>query len=331
LDGLPQIRANIFKKIRPGYLELVGEKAAIETTIYESPEFIEFITHMNSHFDKWRKKNAETLRHLRIGCHPKEIITILSEELLAHYTDKPLINKYDIFQHLMDFWTETMQDDCYIIASDGWKAETHRIIEKDKKGKEKDKGWACDLVPKNLIVTRYFPGEQKTIDDLTAKLESIATRISELEEENSGEEGVFSDMDKINKANVTVYLKDIKNGKEAEDEVSVLKLWLKLNGEEADIKKLLKDADVLLDSHTYLKYPQLTETEIKTLVVDDKWIKALDSAIQLEIESISHELSARVKQLAERYENPLPQISDMMVKLEAKVDCHLERMGFSWK
>jgi type I restriction enzyme M protein len=138
-------------------------------------------------------------------------------------------------------------------------------------------------------------------------------------------------MDKINKANVTVYLKDIKNGKEAEDEVSVLKLWLKLNGEEADIKKLLKDADVLLDSHTYLKYPQLTETEIKTLVVDDKWIKALDSAIQLEIESISHELSARVKQLAERYENPLPQISDMMVKLEAKVDCHLERMGFSWK
>jgi type I restriction enzyme M protein len=115
----PKLGQNIFKKIRPGYLELVGEKAAIETTIYESPEFIEFITHMNSHFDKWRKKNAETLRHLRIGCHPKEIITILSEELLAHYTDKPLINKYDIFQHLMDFWTETMQDDCYIIASDG--------------------------------------------------------------------------------------------------------------------------------------------------------------------------------------------------------------------
>ena len=64
----------------------------------------------------------------------------------------------------MDYWAETMQDDCYLIAADGWKAETYRIIEKDKKGKEKDKGWACDLVPKPLIVARYFAAEQAAID-----------------------------------------------------------------------------------------------------------------------------------------------------------------------
>ena len=49
-----------------------------------------------------------------------------------------------------------MQDDCYLISADGWKAETYRIIETDKKGKEKDKGWACDLIPKAIIVTRFF-------------------------------------------------------------------------------------------------------------------------------------------------------------------------------
>ena len=81
------------------------------------------------------------------------------EDLLAHYTGKPLIDPYDIYQHLMDYWAESMQDDCYLIAADGWKAETYRIVEKDKKGKEKDKGWACDLVPKELIVARYFAGE----------------------------------------------------------------------------------------------------------------------------------------------------------------------------
>ena len=75
------------------------------------------------------------------------MIAALAEDLLAHYTDKPLIDKYDVYQHLMDYWAETMQDDCYLIAADGWKAETYRIIEKDKKGKEKDKGWTCDLVP----------------------------------------------------------------------------------------------------------------------------------------------------------------------------------------
>ena len=85
---------------------------------------------------------------MQAGCHPKDVIVALSEDLLAHYTGKPLIDNYDVYQHLMDYWAETMQDDCYLIAADGWKAETYRIIETDKKGKEKDKGWTCDLVPK---------------------------------------------------------------------------------------------------------------------------------------------------------------------------------------
>ena len=79
------------------------------------------------------------------GFRPKELITELGESLLAHYAGKPLIKHYDVYQHLMDYWAETMQDDCYLIAADGWKAETYRVIETDKKGKEKDKGWTCDL------------------------------------------------------------------------------------------------------------------------------------------------------------------------------------------
>ena len=92
----------------------------------------------------------------------------MSESLLKHFIGRPLVDSYDIYQHLMDYWAETMQDDCYLIATDGWKAETYRIIEKDKKGKEKDKGWACDLVPKLLIVAHYFAKEQAAIDQLEA-------------------------------------------------------------------------------------------------------------------------------------------------------------------
>src|SRR5439155_7699310 len=103
----------------------------------------------------------------------KEVIGALSEDLLACYTDQPLIDKYDVYQHQMDYWAETMQDDCYLIAADGWKAETYRVIEKDKKGKEKDKGWACDLVPKVLIVARYFAKEQEALTNLEAEIESV--------------------------------------------------------------------------------------------------------------------------------------------------------------
>jgi hypothetical protein len=96
------------------------------------------------------------LKTLGAGCHPKQVIVELSEDLLGHYQGQNLIDAYDIYQHLMDYWADSMQDDLYLIAADGWKAETYRIIEKDKKGKETDKGWACDLIPKPLIVAQYF-------------------------------------------------------------------------------------------------------------------------------------------------------------------------------
>src|SRR5207248_6693785 len=161
---------------------------AIKSTIYGHPEFTAFITGMNEHFNAWRETSAATLKALTAGCHPKQVISGLAEGLLAHYVGKPLIDPYDVYQHLMDYWAETMQDDCYLIAADGWKAETTRIIEKDKKGREKDKGWTCDLLPKPLLVARYYAREQAAIEKITAEVESVSARLVELEEENGGEE-----------------------------------------------------------------------------------------------------------------------------------------------
>jgi len=95
---------------------------------------------LNTHFEKWKTAQSSELKCLATGVDPKLIISQISEDILTHYTSKPLINKYDVYQHLIDYWTETMQDDCYIIATTGWKAETYRIIEKDKKGQGKGQG-----------------------------------------------------------------------------------------------------------------------------------------------------------------------------------------------
>src|SRR5436309_1652854 len=185
----PQLRHTLFKESRPGYVDLAVEKSAIKSAIYEHPEFAAFIAGMNAYFAAWRQASIATLKALQAGCHPKEVIAALAESLLAHYADKPLIDPYDVYQHLMDYWAETMQDDCYLIAADGWKAETTRIIEKDKKGKEKDKGWTCDLIPKAGIVARYFVKEQAAMDRLAAELESVTARLTETEDEHSSEDG----------------------------------------------------------------------------------------------------------------------------------------------
>ncbi|CUS32142.1 Type I restriction system adenine methylase HsdM [Candidatus Nitrospira nitrosa] len=330
-DVCPKLRQTLFKANRSGYLDLAVEKSAIKTTIYEHPEFAAFIGRMNAHFATWKDKTAQSLRQLKAGFHPKELIGKLSEDLLAHYVGQPLIDRYDVYQHLMDYWAGTMQDDCYLITADGWKAETTRIIEKDKKGKKKDKGWTCDLVPKSLIVARYFAKEQEAIDQLTAELEGVSARLTELEEEHGGEEGAFSELDKVNKAEVTKRLKEIKGDKDAKDEAAVLNEWLKLSDEEADFKKRLKEAEASLDAKAYAKYPTLTETEIKTLVVDDKWLAALDRDIHSEMDRVSQQLTQRVKELAECYETPMPQMVNRVADLEAKVNRHLKKMGFSWK
>ena len=330
-DICPNLKATLFKPNRPGYLDLAVDKSAIKLTIYDHPEFAAFITGMNTHFAAWRAQAAKHLKALKPGIHPKGIIADLSEDLLAHYAGKPLIDKYDVYQHLMDYWAATMQDDCYLIAVDGWKAETYRVIETDKKGKEKDKGWACDLIPKPLIVARYYAMEQAAIDQLAAELESVAARLAELEEEHGGDDGAFSELEKVNKANVAARLKEIKGDKEAKDEAAVLNAWLKLNADEADLKKRLKDFDADLDAKAYAHYPKLTEAEIKALAVDDKWLAALDRDIHGEMDRISQALTQRVKELAERYETPLPRMASRVAELEAKVNRHLEKMGFAWK
>lgn len=335
-DVCPKLRQMLFKTNRSGYLDLAVEKSAIKSRIYEHPEFAAFISKMNVHFDTWQQKTAKTLRKLKTDCHPKEVIGTLSEDLLAHYIGQPLIDKYDVYQHLMDFWAETMQDDCYLIAADGWKAETRRIIEtkkgKDgKPGKQVDRGWTCDLIPKALIVARYFAKEQEAIDQLAIELDGVTARLTELEEEQGGEEGAFSELDKVNKANVAARLKEIEGDKNAKDEATVLSDWLKLNSEEADLKKRLKEAEAALDAQAYAKYPELTEPEIKQLVVDDKWLAAINAAIHGEMDRVSQQLTHRVKELAERYEAPLPQMVSRVAELEAKVNQHLKRMGFSWQ
>ncbi|MCH8852460.1 MAG: type I restriction-modification system subunit M [Planctomycetes bacterium] len=319
----PQLRQALFKDNRSGYLDLAVPKEAIKATIYEHPEFVAFIGGMNALFADWQEKSSITLKGLEADLHPKVVIADLSEDLLTHYSGKPLVDKYDVYQYLMDYWAETMQDDCYLIAADGWKANTYRIIETDKKGKPKDKGWTCDLVPKSLIVARYFAEDQAAINELEAEIENLSSQMTELEEEHGGEEGLYAELEKVNKGNVTARLKEIKGDPEAEDEARALNAWLKLSNEETAKKKSIKEAEAALDAKALAKYPTLSEDEVKTLVVEGKWLAAIDAAVHGEIDRISQALTSRVRILSERYETPMPQQVNEVADLERAVNAHL--------
>lgn len=233
----------------------------------------------------------------------------------------PLIDKYDVYQHLMSYWSEIMQDDAYMIVADGWKA-----INDDKPN--------IDLIPAQIIINRYFKAESDLIEKLQADQEVVSRKLEELAEENSGEEGLLeeakTDKGKITKASVKARLAVIKYDWDAKEEQKVLNEYLRLNEKESAASKKVKDAQMKLDRMVTSHYAKLSEDEVKTLVVDDKWMATLDESIQTELDRISQELTGRIKQLAERYAKPLPDLTNEVETLSMKVDEHLKKMGFTW-
>jgi len=333
---LPSVRAALFESAgRPGYARLKLSLPEVRPAILGHAEFTAFNQTVTQRFAGWRKAATKQLVAFGKDSHPKALIERIAEDLLTAFREAPLLDAYDIYQHLMDYWAETMQDDAYLIAADGWVAKTSRILETDKKGKTKDKGWTCELIPKPFIVARYFAKEPAALDAAQAELEAATASLAELEEEHGGEEGALGALDKLAKAEVSARLKEIKGliGKDqdAKDEAAVLKRWLELSDSETALKRALKEQDTALDKLAYEKYPTLTEAEIRTLVVDDKWMARLAAAVQGELERVSQTLTGRIRELAERYATPLPQLTDEVATLAARVEEHLAKMGASWK
>ena len=329
---MPCLRSTLFESAgRPGYARLKLPVGEIKAAILGHAEFIAFTGQVNTLFGKWRQAITPRLMGFGRDDHPKALIGTVSETLLAAFQAAPLLDSYDVYQHLMDYWAETMQDDAYLIAADGWVAKPARIVETDKKGKQKDKGWACDLIPKALIVARYFAEERVVLEAKQAELEAVADRIAELEEEHGGEDAAFANFDKINAAQVKDRVQEVGTAPEAKDELTVLMQWLKLSEHESKLKKVVKELDIRLDRQAHDHYAKLSVAEIKTLVVDDKWLAQLARELQGELDRVGQTLTARIRELAERYATPLPQLTDEVATLAARVEAHLIKMGASWK
>jgi len=315
---------------RDGYLKLKIPQDEIKHTIFSHPEFVSYIHEADVVFSEWQKVNEPILKRAGIDTKPKVVIHNLSEGILQSFADINLIDKYDVYQHLMTYWIETMQDDAYQIAADGWKAELSPV-----KGKKNE--WDSDLLPKQFVIDRYFAAEQNTIEQLEADRDAKSRRMEEIGEEHSGEDGLLeavkTDKGKISKGNVQKRIKEIKGDIDADaaEELGVLEAYLNLMGKEADVNKKIKDARKALDKKVIGQYKVLTEDEVKTMVVDDKWMAAISGDVKTETERTSQRLARRIKELAERYATPMPAMNAQVDELEMKVNGHLEKMGFAWK
>jgi type I restriction enzyme M protein len=342
---IPGVRTTLFKKAdRPGYNQLKITVADIKAAIFGHAEFTVFNESVTKLFAKWKSANKPHLKGIAKGGKPKALIETLSEDLLDTFEKACLLDPYDVYQHLMDYWAEAMQDDVYMIVSDGWReaAKPRLIIEdKDKKSKEKPDftvgkmKYKAELIPTALVIARYFAAEQAAIEKLESEVAAIEQAMEEMAEEHSGEEGLLeeakNDKEKLTKASVTARLQEIKDDGDATDECKVLNDYLALIEKEAATSAKIKAAQESLMAKVAAQYGNLTEDEIKTLVLNDKWLTTLAATVQTELDRVSQTLTSRIRQLAERYATPVPEITGEIAKLAARVDEHLKNMGAVWK
>ena len=402
-DVFPSLKAELLSAISDKYYSLNVEHENIRQTIYKNAEFSDYGEKLDEAFAAWKSKEYSVLSALDEDVSARELIVSLAEDILAEFEHLTLIDKYDVYQVLLAYWNEVMNDDVSLIISepDGYAnaRATDNIEEEITQGKNKGEmkvtGWEGRLIPKAIVIDAFFHEEKNSIEeaenvvaetesllsdlvesadeesaladvaengkvkakDLEAKIEELTQHV---ETEETIELELLMDQLPMQKKRLQAYLvghplcesavtekgtvtksstmlrlfiiRTVESVPESlQDDVNQLKQALDLCGKVSDYNKIVKDMNKALDEKCRARYDSLTDEEILDLLVNKKWFDSIFAGIADLYAAISHHLTNRIIELAERYESTLPQLESDTTEYEAKVKSHLERMGFKWE
>ncbi|MFK8295753.1 type I restriction-modification system subunit M [Capnocytophaga canimorsus] len=337
----PNLKNSLFQEQRKGFYDLKIANEEIKKTIFNHPEFVVYREQLQATFDHWANQQKLYFEQLDKGINPKKEIVTLGDAILQAFQGDALVKPYNMYQHLMSYWVEVMQDDFYTISIEGWQAGTQweREIVKGKKAKAgkptKDKaidgldGIIGKLIPPHLLIQEYFAKEWEAVTDFETKIENTKAELEEIQQENEGESGIFSELDKVNLTSVKMLLKQRKAEKAPKEELAVIENYIRLSEAISSFTKLIKIQKEVIEKSVLEKYAQLTESEVKDLVINKKWLKHLATCLYEEKQRMSQALTGRILALAERYAVTLPEMETALQNYETKVKQHLQKMGIN--
>ena len=343
-DVLPSVRRQLFRAgERDGYCEPATEADEVSATITAHSEHASFRENVATTFEEWAGAHRPTLAAFEEGALSREIVGQLSEDLLERFRPLLLISEYDVYQRFMDYWADVLQDDLYLIAAEGWLGATRprpAIDDKAKKIKETPdlvvakKKYKTDLIPPRLLVARYFADQQAEIRRLGEEHTTATADLQEFVEENTGEEGLLeeaiTEKGTVTKTSAKARLNVIKDDPANIEETQVVRRALELVEKDSAAAKAVKDAQTALDAAVLAKYGELSEDDVKEIVVDAKWLESLRQAADDEVQRLTETLARRVRLLDERYAKTVSELETEVEELGAKVKDHLLEMGLAW-
>lgn len=325
------------------------ESSQIKAHILAHPDYAAFKAEHLAKFAAWHAQND--LNAIQPGSRPSELIYQWSESLLDAFKSSSLIEEYDFYQILTDYWAETLQDDVYLIAQDGWptvkdlaeitkesnEAANLTVVveetETDKKGKAKikriSKKYRSEVIAPELVALRYFSDDLAKLEEKQSELERLSQELESHLEEHGGEEGVLNDvLDAKGKLSAKLLKAALEEDDIEEDERAILQTTQTLMTQEKTAKDAVKTQSEALNLAIFKQFGQLSEEEIKELVVKDKWLTTLQSRIENRLENAIQQLISRLNTLEDRYRSPMAELAQEVEIWQSKVDAHLKNMGF---
>ena len=342
-DAFPSLRDTLLHANRPGYSNLTIDVANVQQAILDAKEFQAFSNEVSKLVDDWFLAHRSALGSITENTMLGDLIAVLGDDLLARFKSVPLLDEYSISEQLLSYRHETMNDDVVLVMHEGWlgAAKPRATIEdKDRKlsetpdivigsGKTASK-FKTDLIPPALIVARFFAEDQEKVNELNAKAQEATLAVEAYADEHAVEEGLLWEAvedGKITKALASARLKEAKRENSDPDEVMALERSVSLYEHEAAAKKKVKQVEAALHLAALKKYGVLTESEIKQLVLDDKWHATIATRVAGEVNSLALDLVSRVRELGERYAETVGDLEAQVATWENRVSRHLADMG----
>lgn len=329
-EACPSLKDALFHKEANDYYSLVPSADAISEAVSADASYQKQNVLYAQVIDAWCKEmSADMKASVKEECEPKALIERWSCKLLdAAKANLRLVDPYNVYEILMNYWAEAMQDDCYMVSRDDWKVS---LRETKKKSTFED--LECDLLPVSVVVRKFYGKEAAEIAAKRAELDEVNATLESIPEENPGafDEDLYEMLEKVNEANVKKAIAAQKKSTIDADK-DTLKAWAEMLEKYARKKEITKEISSLVDDLTEkvrAKYDTLSADEIRDLVIDDKWLYEFRNRSEAEIKRVCESISSSIAVLNKRYAKPLPAINADLERLSNEVNSYLKAMGIS--
>lgn len=327
-EACPTLKDRLFHQEANGYYSLVPAADSISDEVNADSSYQKQNALYAKVIEDWcQKAGADMLTSVKEECEPKLLIERWSKMLLDGAKEGlRLVDPYNVYEILMNYWAEAMQDDCYMVSHDGWK-----VALRDTKKKSTFEDLECDLLPVSVVVNKFFAADHANILTKRGEVEQLSGEIEAFPEENPDafDEGLYEMLDKVNEANVKKAVAAQKKHT-VDADANTVKVWnqyLSLCGKKKEASKVLATQVEALTDKVRKKYDALTADDIRNLVINDKWLLELKGRSEAENKRVCESISSQVSVLNERYAKPLPKINEDIAKLSSEVDGFLKAMG----